>query len=65
MTQKEKQWERMTFDELYSEWLNNYDSALADYLDNYYYSEFAIAEKERRDEERELAELDSHIQKDY
>ncbi len=54
----------MSFPELYSEWLNNYDSALADYLDNYFYSEFDIAEKERREEERELARLDSHIQQD-
>ncbi len=61
---KIKKWETMLFNELYTDYLNTYCSELADYLDNYYFTEFHQAEQERKTEERELAQLDASIQQD-
>ena len=54
IVQNEVRWNDMCFDELYDEYLETYNSAIADHLTNYFYYEFEQAESDRRIEEEGL-----------
>lgn len=51
-----------SFDEIYDMYLDTYSSEIADHLTNYFYHEFKLAEKERKDDELAQYRMESERQ---